>query len=129
MKWIQNDDILQFIDGNVEIKFRVPIEFNIDKVHPDTLMLAEFFLLYPLKKNMFDDYQFTRRSTGNNIGLAFSGGVDSTASMLLYDDYEKLIPFHIEREWLEQGKIEQESNHIMIKKMGDDIMVTGYPGK
>jgi len=73
-----------------EIFFEMPEEFKLENIHPDLIMLANYCLFSTYYPVPIYEHVFTR-NPGKKIGLAFSGGVDSTAAMLLLPEDIELV--------------------------------------
>lgn len=67
---------------NEKYFFKMPQDWQLSNVHPDILKLSEWLLYFPWKRNHLNGYTFTRKG-GDNIGLLYSGGVDSVAAYLV----------------------------------------------
>lgn len=65
-----------------EIHFEMPEGWDIKDTHSDLLKVSEFILLHPWVDGILDGWEPSRQP-GSRPGLALSGGVDSTAAMLL----------------------------------------------
>jgi hypothetical protein len=70
----------------------MPEDYVFEEAHPDLFKLAEFVLLSPFEKNILDGW-IPSRQPGFRPGLAFSGGVDSTAAMALLPE-QTLLLYH-----------------------------------
>jgi len=68
----------------------MPDGWDIDETHPDLLHVAHYVMMNPWEKNILKDWQPSRRP-GWRPGLAFSGGIDSTAAMLLMPQSTVLV--------------------------------------
>lgn len=94
----QKGNIVTINYYDTKVTFSMPDYFNIKDVSDDLKILSLIFLFYPLDKSLekLFDYKFTRKRSGDKIGLAYSGGIDSTAAyaLLLKD---KLVLFHHKR--------------------------------
>ena len=88
-RWSQNGRHVVLKSIGHEISFRMPIGFDIRDVHHDLLMIAEYVTTQPWNKNLLNGWKGTR-SKGWRPGLAFSGGFDSTAAMLLMPPHTAL---------------------------------------
>ncbi len=62
--------------------WNMPRGWKLSKTHPDLLKLAEWVLLDPWTPGIIENYQWTRKA-GTRPGLSFSGGIESTAAMLI----------------------------------------------
>lgn len=91
-RWKQQGDILFFDSGKREISFKMPKGWKITETHPDLFRITHHFLCSPWEANILDGW-IPSRSKGWRPGLAFSGGVDSTACMELMPP-ETLLFYH-----------------------------------
>lgn len=91
-RWKQQGDMLIFDSGTREISFKMPKGWKITETHPDLFRIAHHFLCSPWEANILDGWIPSRRK-GWRPGLAFSGGVDSTACMELMP-HETLLFYH-----------------------------------
>jgi len=60
----------------------MPRNWSLKKTHIDLLKLAEWVLLDPWFKGIIDGHEWTRKP-GLKPGISFSGGIESTAAMLV----------------------------------------------
>lgn len=74
------------------VQWKLPFRPAKSEIHPDLLMVATQALLSPWHKDLLEGWAPTRRR-GNKVGLAFSGGIDSTAAMLLLPD-DAVLAYH-----------------------------------
>lgn len=72
--------------------YEMPYGFDIDNVSYDLKVLALTLIFYPWDQNFYN-HTYTRESSGDRIGMAYSGGADSTAMAYLLPP-EKTVPFH-----------------------------------
>lgn len=79
MFWEQNGDKCIL---NKKYFFKMPRDWKLSRVHPDILKMCEWLLYFPWKRNHLEGYAFTRKG-GDNIGLLYSGGIDSVAAYLI----------------------------------------------
>jgi hypothetical protein len=77
-KWWQENNRVYVKSVEGIFYFDMPQYFNIKDVHPDLIRLAEILLFGYWHRELFT-YNFTRNGNFQNIGLAYSGGTDSTA--------------------------------------------------
>mgnify|MGYP001324756339 CR=1 FL=1 len=89
-RWNQVGNQLYFDALGTEIFFEMPIDWNIDETHPDLFHVAHYVLMNPWEKDILKDWSPSRRP-GWRPGLAFSGGIDSTAAMLLMPQLTVLV--------------------------------------
>jgi glycosyltransferase involved in cell wall biosynthesis len=88
--WRQNGRRLIFDAGGVEIFFRMPVGWSIEATHPDLFQLSHYVMMSPWDKTILDDWAPSRHP-GWRPGLAFSGGIDSTAAMTLMPQTTVLV--------------------------------------
>ena len=81
-RWRQTGDRLYFNYGDIEINFVMPSDWKLEETHEDLFRVANYVLTSPWEDGILDDW-IPSRKAGWRPGLAFSGGVDSVASMLL----------------------------------------------
>ena len=74
------------------VQWKLPFRPGKSGIHPDLLMVATQALLSPWHKDLLQGWTPTR-PRGNKVGLAFSGGIDSTAAMLLLPD-DAVLAYH-----------------------------------
>lgn len=91
----QDGNILLINYMNYSCTFKMPSYFKISEVSDDLKMMSLILLFYPIDEALIN-YKFTRKNAGDKIGLAFSGGVDSTAAYCLLPK-DKTILFHHKR--------------------------------
>lgn len=119
--FIQQDNILNINYLNLTITFKMPEYFNIDKVSDDLKMLCLILLFYPIDEELIK-YKFTRKSSGNKIGLAFSGGVDSTAAYCLLPK-NNLIIFHHKRIVIGSSQYKNDNPLFVINHLPSDVLI------
>lgn len=88
--WRQEGARLSLTTPWTDIHFDMPASWRIETTHPDLFKVAEFVLMHPWVDGILDGWTPSRRP-GSRPGLAFSGGVDSTAAMLLLPEDTVLI--------------------------------------
>ena len=96
-RWAQEGRLLYFDAGPRSIWFKMPQDWSLACTHSDLLRVAHFVLTSPWENGILDGW-IPSRSKGWRPGLAFSGGVDSTAAMQLLPPQTVLL-YH-EREGL-----------------------------
>ncbi|MGB0284892.1 MAG: DUF6395 domain-containing protein [Candidatus Poseidoniaceae archaeon] len=74
------------------VQWKLPFRPAKSGIHPDLLMVATQALLSPWHKDVLEGWTPTR-TRGSKVGLAFSGGIDSTAAMLLLPD-DAVLAYH-----------------------------------
>ena len=114
-KWRQegNKAIVSYPKG--EVYFDMPKEWSLEKTHEDLLMLANYCLFSPFYSVPVNEHKFTRKP-GKKIGLAFSGGVDSTAAMLLLEGLDMELFYH-ERTGFEKTMMKQDNALHLFNNM------------
>lgn len=84
MKWQQDGRKVFIKYKKATIYWTVPSDFQLKGVHPDALRLIEKLLFLPFHKDSVMSVEPKNdRVPKTGVGLSYSGGVDSTASMLL----------------------------------------------
>jgi hypothetical protein len=89
-RWKQVGNILYFDALDTEIFFEMPHDWHLEDSHPDLFHVAHYVMMNPWEKDILKDWKPSRRP-GWRPGLAFSGGIDSTAAMLLMPQLTVLI--------------------------------------
>lgn len=98
----------------VDVNFKLPGQYFIDRVHPDILKLVEWLVFGPWDEDLIKGYKWSRKPVGRGIGLAFSGGVDSTAALTLLDGYDQLHLSYINREDVTDRVLRQQNAYQAI---------------
>jgi len=80
--WSQENNTLWMDTIIGRFHWHMPKKWNLGDTHPDLLKLAEWVLLDPWFPNIIYGYEWSRKP-GNRPGLSFSGGIESTAAMLV----------------------------------------------
>jgi hypothetical protein len=112
--WVQDGNRVYVESVEGKFYFTMPDYFNIKDVHPDLLRLAEILLFGYWHRDFFD-YKFTRKQEGGNIGLAYSGGNDSTAVYHLLPQGKVKALYHA-REGLPMGLLKHDNPLYAMKK-------------
>jgi hypothetical protein len=120
MKWTQENNrvFVESVEG--KFFFDMPPYFNIKDVHPDLIRLAEILLFVYWHRELFD-YKFTRKG-GENIGLAYSGGADSTAVYGMLPKNKVKCLYHARAE-MSMGLLRHDNPLEAIKRNGVDCLV------
>jgi len=122
----QSGNILVINYRNNQIKFVMPDYFDINDVSVDLKMLSLFVLFHPidfhLMSNFLNNYEFTRKSAGKKIGLAFSGGVDSVAASALLPQ-DDMVLFHHKRIITTQTMYKHDNPMHVIKHHPKDVLI------
>ena len=90
--WYQEQNRLWLRYPNGWVYWDMPEEFELSKTDDSILQLAMNILLQPLGIRYSLEETCTR-SQGTNVGLAFSGGIDSTAAALLLPE-NTILSYH-----------------------------------
>jgi hypothetical protein len=112
-KWKQQGNRLSLTYKELEIWFEMPLDWSMEETHPDLFKLAEFVLLSPFEPDILEGWMPSRKP-GIRPGLAFSGGIDSTASMCLMPD--RTLLFYHERAGFE-SILNHENADLFIKHL------------
>ena len=89
----------------------MPKEFNLNTIHPNLLALAIEVLLYPLVPETAE-IAVDHRPLGSQVGLAYSGGIDSTAAAILLPD-NAFLAYH-------QRSFQSMLDHRLAKKLFEE---------
>ncbi|MGB1589772.1 MAG: glycosyltransferase family 2 protein, partial [Candidatus Poseidoniaceae archaeon] len=122
-RWKQKGDVLFFHSGQRDISFRMPKGWKIRNTHPDLFRISHYYLCSPWEGGILDGW-IPSREKGWRPGLAFSGGVDSTACMALMPP-ETLLFYH-QREGFESN-LDHSNAFRFIDKLradGKQVVVT-----
>ena len=126
--WKQEGNKLILNTMKGETHWIMPDDWKLEWTNEDLLRLVEALLynnweeMFTIKKSI-NEYKGTRKF-GKNIGLSFSGGVDSTAAMLVLPEDTKLV-YH-ERDENLGGTLKQDNPLHMIKEMkknGKEVII------
>ncbi|MED5350599.1 MAG: DUF6395 domain-containing protein [Candidatus Thermoplasmatota archaeon] len=119
-----------------EIHFEMPDDWSIDRTHPDLFKVSEFVLMHPWVDGILDDWEPSRKA-GERPGLAFSGGIDSAAAMLLLPSDTVLI--YNERDFKSGIKhenafrfidyLQQEHGRDVVKVKSNHELIRTHHGK
>ena len=90
--WYQIENTLWLRHPGGWVHWEMPDGFELRKTHPSLLELALQVLLTPLI-GTFPSIKTEQRQKGKNIGLAFSGGIDSMAASILLPE-ETILAYH-----------------------------------
>lgn len=90
--WYQEQNRLWLRYPNGWVFWDMPVEFELSKTHESLLQLAMNILLQPLGMR-YSSKEIDTRTHGNHIGLAYSGGIDSTAAALLLPE-STILSYH-----------------------------------
>jgi len=119
-EWKQSGTVLTCRNLGMTVNFDLNKDFDLDKVHKDTLKLCEWLMFGPWDKEILKDYTWTRKRSGDNIGLAYSGGVDSTAALTLLDFHKGLYLFYMQREGIDDT-IMKQANPLESIRLVEEI--------
>lgn len=117
LDWKQTNNKVHFNYRGTEIYFILPDDFKLSNTHPDLLKLSEHFMFNPWY-DVIGGYTFTR-SHGDNYGLSFSTGVDSTANMILLPEAHLV---YTERDGIQTGLLNQDNAFRMINNMDRNVI-------
>jgi hypothetical protein len=88
--WETRGKCLFFTSEAGTVRWVLPFRANLNTIHPDLLHVATQALLSPWYDDLLDGWT-PSRTPGSHVGLAFSGGIDSTAAMLLLPEDVVLV--------------------------------------
>jgi len=103
------------------VNFKMPDYFNIKDVSDDLKAITLILLFSRIDKNLIN-YKFTRKSAGDKIGLAFSGGVDSTAAYCLLPK-DKRVLFHHKRIITSPTLYKHDNPMHVIECLPDKVLI------
>jgi len=110
---------INYLDYN--INFNMPDYFNISDVSEDLKILSLMTLFYPIDETLIN-HKFTRKSSGNKIGLAFSGGVDSAAAYCLLPKDDTIL-FHHKRIISTKTLYKHENSMCVIENLPHEVLI------
>ena len=90
--WLQERQRLWLRHPNGWVHWDMPDDYSLVKTHPSLLHLAMQMLLSPWVPTT-KQWSVGPREPGKRLGLAYSGGVDSTAALLLLPD-DTILAYH-----------------------------------
>lgn len=120
-KFKQVGNMLYVTHLDITTEFEMPEYFNINDVSDDLKTLSLICLFYPLDKELIN-YNFSREVSGNKIGLAYSGGVDSTAAYCLLPK-DKIFLFHHKRIIVSKSMYKHDNPIYVIKNLPQDVLL------
>ena len=137
-RWSFSEGKLHMTYKNMKLWWRMPKKFSFEQTHPDLFKLAEFVLLSPIEPDILDGWIPSRRA-GYRPGLAFSGGLDSTAAMQLLPEqtillYHKRAGFDSKLDhsnalrFIEYLHVEKNRNVVVVES-NQEIIRTIHDGK
>lgn len=91
--FFQENNILHIKYIGQHITYTMPEYFNVNDVSDDLKILSLIVSFYPYDKSLIE-HKFNRPVAGDNIALAFSGGVDSVAASCLLPANKTLLFNH-----------------------------------
>lgn len=116
MRWeLKEGNVLVYHDQNIDVFWEMPQGFCLPS--PALLNLAEWLLLKGLGVDVPD--LDLRRAAGSRTGLAYSGGVDSTAAFELLQD-----PLPVYTKVAAPGRIHKQENALLALKDVSGISIT-----
>ncbi|MEC7462579.1 MAG: glycosyltransferase [Candidatus Thermoplasmatota archaeon] len=81
-RWTQTGNVLEFDALTRTVFFDMPLGWRLEDTHRDLFRIAHYFLTSPWESGILDGWEPSRQKGWRN-SLSFSGGIDSTACMLL----------------------------------------------
>jgi hypothetical protein len=111
-KWSQKGRRLWMNTVIGQYYWDMPRNWSLKKTHRDLLKLAEWVLLDPWFSDIIEGYEWTRKP-GVRPGLSFSGGIESTAAMLIMPK-NTAIAYH-ERDF--ESMIKHDNAMRFIRKL------------
>jgi hypothetical protein len=121
-RWRQNGNTLHFAYDEIEVYFKMPDDWRIEETHEDLLRVAHYVMTSPWEDGILDDW-IPSRKPGWRPGLAFSGGVDSVAAMLLMPQDTALV--YNRREGFSSGIDHTNADRLfshMLEKLGRPVL-------
>lgn len=121
-RWKQDGNILYFVFNDLEVYFKMPTDWKIEETHEDLFRVANYVMTSPWEEGVLDDW-IPSRQPGWRPGLAFSGGVDSVASMLLMPQDTALV--YNRREGFESSMNHTNAERLfrhMLESMGRPVL-------
>ena len=115
-RWTQKGNVLSFDALTRSVFFEMPLGWRLENTHKDLLRVAHYVLTSPWESGILDDWKPSRQKGWRN-SLSFSGGVDSTACMLLMPS-DTILCYH-ERAGF-KSQLEHANAHHFIKTLGND---------
>lgn len=106
---------------NTSTVFEMPDYFDINSVSNDLKMMSLIVMFHPEDESLIN-HEFTRKSAGNKIGLAFSGGVDSAAAYCLLPK-DKTVVFHHKRIIESPTSYKHDNAMAVIDSLDCDVLV------
>jgi hypothetical protein len=110
--WSQEKRRLWLAHDDWRVHWDMPARWSLEKTHPDLLKLAEWVLLDPWVPGIIEGHEWTRRP-GKRPGLSFSGGIESTAAMLLMPR-NTVVAYH-ERDF--ESMLKHDNAHRFIRRL------------
>ena len=90
--WYQEDSRIWFRFPDGWVFWEMPDDFELTNTHPSLLILSMNILLKPYKIR-YDVDTSSSRPYGNNTGLSYSGGIDSTAAAMVLPE-DTVLAYH-----------------------------------
>ena len=115
-RWLQTGNMLTFDALTRTVYFEMPIGWKMEATHSDLFRLAHYVLTSPWEDGILDDWE-PSRNKGWRTSLAFSGGIDSAACMLLMPS-DTILCYH-EREGF-KSQLNHANAHNFIDKLNQD---------
>ena len=118
-RWSQTGQTLQFDALTRPIFFQMPFGWRIERTHEDLFRIAHYVLTSPWEDGILDGWTPSRKK-GWRSSLAFSGGVDSTACMLLMPS-DTVLCYH------ERSGFNSQLNHANAHHFIEQLTKDGRP--
>ena len=110
--WSQEKRRLWLAHDDWRVHWDMPARWSLEKTHPDLLKLAEWVLLDPWVPGIIEGHEWTR-GPGKRPGLSFSGGIESTAAMMLMP--RNTVISYMERDF--ESMLKHDNAHRFINKL------------
>ncbi len=118
-RWIQSGNILEFDALTRKVYFEMPLGWNIENTHEDLFRIAHYVLTSPWEDGVLDGWIPSRKKGWRN-SLSFSGGIDSTACMLLMPS-DTVLCYH------ERSGFDSQLNHANAHHFIDYLIKENRP--
>ena len=115
-RWSQKGRLLEFDALTRNVYFEMPIGWKLENTHEDLFRLAHYVLTSPWEDGILEDWK-PSRNKGWRTSLAFSGGIDSAACMLLMPS-DTILCYH-ERDGF-KSQLNHANAHNFIDKLNQD---------
>lgn len=118
-RWSQKGNILNFDALTRTIFFEMPLGWKIENTHSDIFRVAHYVLTSPWEDGILDDWKPSRQKGWRN-SLSFSGGIDSTACMLLMPS-DTILIYH------ERSGFKSQLNHANAHQFIENLNNNSRP--